>query len=63
MVLIERDNMVLIPAAFSPHGHTGPLFNRLMLDTTPNITEPSRTDLTPTSAKILHEAPEFHMTY
>ena len=27
MGLIERDNMVLIPAAFSPHGHTGQLSN------------------------------------
>ena len=37
--LIERDNVVLIPAAFSPHGHTGPLFNRLIYG---HGTEPHR---------------------
>ena len=37
MGLTERDNMVLIPAADTPHGHTGPLFNRLLYeDTTQN---------------------------
>ena len=30
MGIIERDNMVLVPATFTPHGHTGPLFNRLI---------------------------------
>ena len=40
MGLIERDNMVLIPAAFSPHDHTGLLFNRLMYG---HDTEPRQT--------------------
>ena len=39
MGLIERDNMVLIPAAFTPQGHIGPLFNRLMYG---HDTEPHR---------------------
>ena len=30
MGLIERDNMALTPASFSPHSHTGLLLNRLM---------------------------------
>ena len=30
MGLMERDNMALIPAAFSPHGHAGPPFHRRM---------------------------------
>ena len=40
MSLIEGDNMVLVPAAFTPHGHTIPLFNRLMYghDTKPHWT-------------------------
>ena len=33
------------------------------MDTTPDLTKSSRTDPTLTSAKILHEAPEFRMTY
>ena len=40
MGLVERENMMLIPAAFSSHCHTGPLLNRLMYG---HDTEPHRT--------------------
>ena len=30
MGLIERSNVVLVPATVTPHGHTSPLFNRLL---------------------------------
>ena len=40
MRLIERDNMVLVPAAITPHDHTSPLFNRLLYG---NDTEPHKT--------------------
>ena len=39
MGLIERDNMVLISAVFSPHGHTSQIFNRLIYE---HDTEPHR---------------------
>ena len=38
MSLIGRNNMILIPASITPHGHTGPLLNRFLYDhnTTPH---------------------------
>ena len=38
--MMTRDNMVLIPTAITPHGHTSPLFNRFMYgdDTKPHPT-------------------------
>ena len=40
MHLMERDNLALIPVAVTPHGHTSPLFNRLLYghDTEPHTT-------------------------
>jgi hypothetical protein len=40
MRLMERDNLALIPVAITPHGHTSPLFNRLLYghDTEPHTT-------------------------
>ena len=67
MGLIERDNMVLIPAAVTPHGHTGPLLNRLLyrhdaitICTPLNLQKQTKCYVI--LVKILPSDPDFHMT-
>ena len=53
MHLMERDNLALIPVAVTPHGHTSPLFNRLLYG---NDTELHKTFRDRPNANICEES-------